>query len=743
MSYGELYIEGVLADSMGSVPVPITYSVADVRRPETRTGTGSKTIVIPGTKTNNLLLTHIYDINYDIQTSGTTNFSPDFNPNLKARAEIMVDGLTVFYGYMKLLDIKRDQQDLSRINYEIQLVGDFMNLFNDIGDKLLTDLSFSEYNHTYNKVNQEATWTNTNYGVGYVYPMINYGDVTNSSSWDVNNFYPAIYAKTYVDKIFLAAGWTYTSSFFTSSFFKRLIIPFSGEKLALTAAQIQERLFSANTSAVTSGSVTMTGAESSIGFNQRPLVFNNETLDPGGNYNPATGLFTCGEAGTYSFYTSGVARATADTVVALGGVQIYGVTVVVEKNGVTFSSQSIVGPTQSSYLAGQNIFTEVWEHNAGVVLAVGDTVNIDVSMTIPVSAGSGTVTFSLLSGALFKNTLSSTVVVDGNDLDMNGAVVKEVKQRDLLSSIMRLFNLYCEVDKNVPNNLLIETYDDFYDSGNTYDWSKKLDVARGVNITPMGALDARRYRITYAQDGDYWNKLYTDTFKETYGEKYVDVVNDFLTNTNTNEVLFAPTPLIGTNAHDRVIPEIYQVTSSGAKQKVRSKPRLLYWAGATATANSWTYTSTVSGSSTENTFPYAGHLDDTDNPTLDLCIGPPRLVYYDSPTSGTIDYTNNNIYNAYHSKYISEITDRNSKILTGYFRLRPLDIFKLSFRDRIYIDGQYYRLHKIIDYDASTETLTKVELLKVKAGVPFVPSSGIQLIDGVLYDSNLIPDSRQ
>jgi hypothetical protein len=42
-----------------------------------------------------------------------------------------------------------------------------------------------------------------------------------------------------------------------------------------------------------------------------------------------------------------------------------------------------------------------------------------------------------------------------------------------------------------------------------------------------------------------------------------------------------------------------------------------------------------------------------------------------------------------------------------------LDIAKLDFSKPVFIDGVLWRINKIIDYDASSNELTKVELLKV------------------------------
>lgn len=213
MIRSELYINNIRVELNQEVQASITYQIADIRMPDKRQGSFSKTVSLPGSPTINNLFTSIFDLNTSVQTSGVINFAPDFNPNLKASFVLLVEGIEQFRGYIKLQNITRTQDQLQQVMYEVNLFGDVASIFGVIGDAKLNALDLSAYDHTYNKANQKATWTAAIGGAGYVYPMINYGGM-GVSSWDVNNFFPAIYVKTYIDEIFDAAGYTYTSAFF-------------------------------------------------------------------------------------------------------------------------------------------------------------------------------------------------------------------------------------------------------------------------------------------------------------------------------------------------------------------------------------------------------------------------------------------------------------------------------------------------------------------------------------------------
>ena len=721
MIRSELYINNIRVELNQEVQASITYQIADIRMPDKRQGSFSKTVSLPGSPTINNLFTSIFDLNTSVQTSGVINFAPDFNPNLKASFVLLVEGIEQFRGYMKLQNITRIQDQLQQVMYEVNLFGDVASIFGVIGDAKLNALDLSAYDHTYNKATQIATWNTANInGAGYCYPMINYGGM-GVSSWDVNDFFPAIYVKTYIDEIFDAAGYSYTSTFFSSSYFKHLIVPFAGDKLTISALTAYQRTFRANTSALTSGVSTNI---------YNPIVYNAETLDPLNQFSIVTGKFTTAQRGYYSFYASGVSTFDAITTVTqnpypqllnfYANVNVYRASVLINTYNIGYDFNPTNSPTMPSGTVLKTFTYQGWTPT--FVCEVGDVVQVEVRSPYSSSYAYGTVGQTISANSVFVNQISNTAIVDGSPLTINETLPIDIKQSDFLMSVIRMFNLFVETDKNDSNNLIIDTYDSFYGAGTTQDWSKLLDVSKPVIITPMGALDARRYTVKYTQDTDFWNKKYFDSYGKTYGEYNKDITNDFLKNENKNEVIFAPTPSIGTTAVDRIIPEIYQLDSTGLQTKLRSKLRILYYAGAKNTVNGFTYTSYVTGSSSEIYYPYAGHIDDPITPTADLSFGVPNEIYYVNPYAQT-SYTNNNLFNQYHKLFIDEITDVNSKIVTAFFRLQPLDILVLSFRNKIYIDGQYYRLNKVIDYNPLVEGVTKCELLKIKNGVPFVQTT--------------------
>lgn len=680
------------------IPCPTTYQISDIKNPDRRQGSYTKTINIPGSKTNDRLFAHIFEIDIDCR----------FNPNIRTPCVLSVDGLEQLNGHLKLIRIK--SLDDNKKEYECSIIGSVSNIFTVMSDKELTHLDMSEYNHVYNKTNQKASWTAT-VGEGYVYPLIDYG-YSNGLTYAVENMYPAIYVKEYVDKIFSYTGFTYESNFLTSNLFKRLIIPFNSDALRLSDASVLERLFTANIGS--SGTVVLSSLSAGGSTNEYAsanyVPYNAESSDVSNQFDTTTYQFTAQDTGSYNLQASfnyqlnsAFAFAPAGWVFLLK-YSASGVWTVLANNSFSMFG----GISNTSRTATINV--------SSVDLLAGDKVFVSTRLT---ASASGTPNFNM-SGGTFFNSVNNIGLYDGNDVDMNSAIPQKVKLKDFFMSIVKMFNLYIEVDKLNANKLYIEPRNDFYANGVVKDWTSKLDLSQNLDIEPMGELDARKYVFKYKEDKDYYNEKYQKTYIDTYGTYNKDINNEFVTGIKETSVIFSPTPLVNDGGTDRTIPEIYSTDSLGNISPKISNIRILYYGGEIATTYPWTYTGALSGTTTEATYPYAGHLDSVSSPTIDLSFGVPREVYYTATS-----YTNNHLYNAYYKQFIEEITDKDSKVVTGYFYLTPVDIFTLDFRNEYFVDGHFLRLNKVYDYDPVRNQLTKCEFLKIKNAQTFVGGTGL------------------
>jgi hypothetical protein len=288
----------VSLDLTQEVPVSLNFSIGDIRQPDKRNGSFSKTIKLNGTKENNKFFEHIYEVNVVTNT---------FNRNLKTPCYILQDGVIVVEGNLRLMQIEKIlKNDIEFISYEVVILGDVSTIFTEIGDSKLTDLDLSAYDHTYNRLNQYNSWSATQ-GVGYVYPIIDYGfNAFSSNNFSVEHLRPAIYLKQYIDSIFSDAGKTYTSTFFTSAFFKSLIIPFNGDKFTMSAAtrlNYEALIGDDGTQAAINVPLTYgTSWYDNSGTAADNFDLNTETSDPSTQY--TSGVFTAANRGAYEIKTN-------------------------------------------------------------------------------------------------------------------------------------------------------------------------------------------------------------------------------------------------------------------------------------------------------------------------------------------------------------------------------------------------------------------------------------------------------
>ena len=748
------FLEDKQVDLDSDVVIPLNYAIADIRNPEAKNSTFSKTISLPGTVNNNEIFSFLFNTSVTVNSSGTYQYDLGFDPNLKSECVILYEGAEIFRGYLELNKIVKI--DDYSVRYEVTCTGNLVNLFFSIGEKFLSDVNLSEYNHNYTYDVQKASWNNYiykngttqafSYGDGYVYPYIDYA-MNNDTDWKVTHFRPAVYVYTILKKIFNSEGFSWTSTFLESSLFKKLIIPYTQGQSLLSNAQILSRTFRASSTSDLSINTSGSGVYSVIPFQDDTT---NPNFDTGNVYNTSTYQFTAAKSGTYNiigafnfdvqFNTSGTTTLTGTT-----GFQV--ANVYTKRNGNIINTLPIyICPSNATYFfpnavnidsgynSGVAIASGTWSQIGGgqiitqIALNQNDVIKLELwGVTIGFQTVMGVSPASthywktrIRSGAYFTTSIADPSIMEGDTVDMNGVLPQQIKQKDFVSSIIKMFNLYVDQDKSNPNNFIIEPRDDFYAStGTTRDWTYKLDLSRDLEIIPMGELDAKTYHWTYKDDADYYNQKYKKDYGYNYGHKLYSVRNDHRKNERKTEVIFSATPLADRNATDRIVPRIFDVSSTGIPTPKTGNIRILYYGGVKTTQFPYNIQTSSGTIYSQSNYPYAGHLDNVIYPTFDLSFGMPIEVYYTATA-----YTDGNLFNRYWKKMIDEITDKDSKIVRGYFHLNPIDIHLLDFRDLFYFERDLYRLNKIIDYNPAEVKPTLCEFIKVKEAPSFSVASG-------------------
>jgi hypothetical protein len=222
----------------------------------------------------------------------------------------------------------------------------------------------------------------------------------------------------------------------------------------------------------------------------------------------------------------------------------------------------------------------------------------------------------------------------------------------------------------------------------------------------MSEVNARFYELKYKADTDFYIDGYKKKYNEGYGDRFFDNGLEFSKEKETVEVIFANAVLVGYAGEDKVVPTIFK-QSNAIEERVDHVIRIMQ-AKKVIGVTSWDILNTATVLSSNTNYPYAGHLDDPDAPDADICFGVPKEISF-ILVSGNLS---NNLFNAYYSSYMAEVTDKDSRLLSGMIKLTETDIYNLDFSKFIYIDGGIYRLQKLIDYAPGENATTKVELLR-------------------------------
>jgi hypothetical protein len=685
----EIFIENVKVDAPEDLSAQLSYSIDDIRDFATRNTNFSKTIVLAGTATNKKVFGHIFD-------AGSSNFSDpaaanvnyDFSAARVARALIFADGLQVFKGVIRLMDIVVDG---ANIEFETAVFGELGGLIAKFADKRLTDLDFSDYNHEFNITNVVNSWS-APLGSGYYYPFIDYGYSQDKVSWPIETFRPALYAREYVDKILKGAGYTYDSLFMALDYFKKLIVTYND---AFPAIEVSEVLH------ITGGGYTNIPDTSPTD----PMGFSTVVGTPYFFINGLTNQFTWTRSETTTLSIS------LGCIWSYSGSVDAGIVLIsVWKNGV---SEFVQGVDTGSATSGSVNFT------CSIDVSQGDFIEFKPYKRLE----SNDVDISSCEVSITGTPNVRIPITVGDTISMNSLIPKNIFQKDFFASIVKAFNLYVYEDPNQYNHLVITPHFQFYQTNaeSFENWDGKLDRSKAYRYTPMAELNSRIYEFKYKDDSDFYNQLYKDKFNETYGSIAYDTAVEGVKDKNTVELIFSPTPLVEYSTSDKVMSAIYKKNSDGTFERTAHNMRLLFRSLEAIPCQeyevSWINPSTAGTETTTlDTYGYAGHLDDPDAPNEDLNFGSPKEFYF----TILIGALSNNLFNVFWSFYIGEIADKDSKLLVGYFKLSQLDLLNLDFTRVKYINGLLWRLNKIIDYNPNGTETTKCELLKVIDLIPAI-----------------------
>ena len=736
----------VICDLYEDEDIPLTLSVDDFKNVAEAVQSYSKAFNLPATKRNN----QIFDNVFEITRSAQGNLQ--FNPYAKTQCTLKQDGLVLFQGYLRLIDIQDKEGEIS---YNVNLYSEVVALMDVLDGKTFSDMDFSELNHSYDYSSIRQSWQGTlpvaalplnsfanNTGVAGAtitnvlnYPFVDWEHsytVGSSSGFPVlpnleSSFRPFIKIRYLIEMIFNQPDvpFTYTSDFISSDIeFQKLYMDFNWGDTPVPLTYDDSGGLASGVNLAIGGSYTTVVFKELSSINNGPTPYT--TLSSNFGYDEATGKFTATTDNQTYIISYGVFLG-ATTGASWSARWAY----TPAATGVSlFFQQDPGGPvsdTSSGYYSGS--FTRV--------LQAGDILQMQVIETSGANLyvlTNTTYTNSTGGWYYFNHITCQTTHAETTTNTLLQTLRGELGQWEFLKGIMTMFNLISIPDKSNPNNILIEPYGDVFinntNSGTTgdmtlaarsiaHDWTDKIDVTQ-IKLKPLTDLNKNTIFKFVDDDDDYAFNVYKASVGgHLYGSKKFDATTTtggFQSVLDGEEEIiaepFAATvvkPLMSQFA-DFITPAVYSYNSDdGTSEAFDNSPRIMF-NNYIHDLTSCTYfvpdQNNVLGDSAEDELMQFSHLTTIPNaPTsLDFHFGECQLVPpVGSPTAF-------NLFNLYWLPYFNELYDPDTRIMSLKVNLTPADIATFNMYDTVFIKNRQFRVNKI---DYKPNDLATVEFILI------------------------------
>jgi len=643
----------------------------------TAQGAFSREFRVPFSTNNQEALGPLFDVNI---SAGSENFF-----HYKLPAEIRVDTLPISIGYVRVRKVYKQSNRISEV--ELAFYAETPDLVRNIGDKKLSDIA------DLTTINEVITYDIVTTPLAYrIWTILDRGQrwseggedgsrslLTSTAPVWASDLTPALNWWYLFEKIITEAGFELSAGTL-EGYLSEYWMPWCNQTSLITTGSYNEYFFRAYNTA-------------SVGINNSftTIPINTELFDNNNDFNTGTNTYTAPAGGWFTFraivkFQNNTAN-PQDIIIALS------------VNGSTAFNEMYLGTIS-------NTNNSLIDCNLRIPLATGDTVQLKALQTF--AAGTSFVTV-LAGDGTYNSTLfeiEKTELFFGQSIYYN-LNAPDMKQIDFVTDVIKMHNCAIVPDRTIPNKISVVPQNSYLGSGNTLDWTSKLDTTKDIVIGSTVELQKAKFQFTYTAGDDVISKVYK-TVDRVYGD-YEAV--GYTINPNTTSSDFA----IG----EQKISLITRSTPSGV---VRGSgyvmpmfltdqlefsapgPRCLFNAG-TYNIQLW---DDSTGSPKFEAIPvlnnYSQVVADIDDMDLNWAPEIPPHPIFTNPYA--------NLFNQYWRTYMNALYSPDARMMEASFALDLKDILTFQFSDKIWIQDSYWRIIEISDYKVGDYESTKVKLLK-------------------------------
>ena len=689
MQQVQVYIDDKRVEMFDFESVTITDTIKDVRDVSKIFTEYSQTFSLPASKTNNKVFKHYY--NADI-TDG-------FDSRIRVPAKLELNSVPFKNGYIQLegVDLKNNKAH----TYRITFFGNTVSLKDLLGDDLISSLTWLDnFNLEYSPTNIKTHLTTAVSktlvdGVTYTNPIqvplithtqrLFYDSTSGHSHEDNlsgNLYYETgsghshgvkwnelkyavklnIIIKAIEKKYTIANGYSQNLKF--SDDFFNTATPNDFSELYMWLHRVK-------------GEVTNGGQVETLNYIVND--FTDESNEQSTMSNGVLSLLGFGQ-------TAGLQKVLRVNLVVSSGSASKSYSFNVLRDGLSVYSSGLI----SGSVFNINVPVTI---NSDYTIQISTTENIvfqDISWNYSYydSESQSTVNEDYYTGSV---SISSQVF----DFNITQQVPK-MKVLDFLTAVFKMFNLVAYVE---GTEMVVETLDTYYESGESYDITKYIDTEKSqVN----SVLPFREIVFGYEGLGSFLTKRHNELFNEEWGtEEYKTEDSSIFTGgIYKYKIPFEHMKFERLIDVDETASPSFPTTNiqwgfsvDNNQDSYIGKPLIFYMARQTADISFVDVNADNIASSHEKIENYFAPA----NSNLSLPVFTDRQSINFSPESDEWELTPNmkSLFNSYHSNYISGIFNKSNR-LTKMTALLPLKVLlRYSLRDRFIVSGKSYKINSI------------------------------------------------